>query len=105
MLDLDFLGMWDTNGSVERVRIKVNGRVQGVFFRAHTQEKAASLGLTGWVRNTENGGVEALAEGDKKSLEALLLWCHKGPPSAKVNSVDVEWANATGEFKNFRVTY
>ena len=90
---------------MERVRIKVNGRVQGVFFRAHAQEKAASLGLTGWVRNTEDGGVEATAEGDRNALENLVIWCRKGPPAAKVNSVDVEWTEATGEYKGFRVTY
>lgn len=90
---------------MERVRIIVHGRVQGVFFRAHTQEKASSLGLTGWVRNTEDGGVEALAEGDKKSLEALVSWCRKGPSAANVSSVDVEWARATGEYSHFRVTY
>ncbi len=90
---------------MERVRIKVHGRVQGVFFRAHTQEKASSLGLTGWVRNTEDGGVEAMAEGDKKSLEALVSWCHSGPAAAKVNSVDVEWAKATGKYRTFSVTY
>lgn len=76
-----------------------------MFFRAHTQEKAASLGLTGWVRNTEDGGVEAIAEGDRKALEALVSWCRHGPPHAMVNSFDVEWASATTEFKGFRVTY
>jgi len=90
---------------MERIKIKVEGRVQGVFFRAHTQEKASSLGLTGWVRNTEDGGVEAVAEGDKKELEALISWCHKGPPAAKVFKVDVEWQTATGEFRGFRVSY
>jgi len=90
---------------MERVRIKVHGRVQGVFFRAHTQEKAESMGLTGWVRNTEDGGVEAIAEGDRGALEMLISWCHHGPPSAKVHNVDVEWARATGEFRSFRVTY
>lgn len=90
---------------MERIKIKVEGRVQGVFFRAHTQEKASSLGLTGWVRNTEDGGVEAVAEGNKKDLEALISWCHKGPPSAKVIRVDVEWLAATGEFRGFRVSY
>lgn len=90
---------------MERIRIKVEGRVQGVFFRAHTQEKASSLGLTGWVRNSEDGGVEAVAEGNKKELEALINWCHKGPPAAKVMKVDVEWLAATGEFKGFHVSY
>ncbi len=90
---------------MERVRIKVRGRVQGVFFRAHTQEKASRLGLTGWVRNTEDGGVETMAEGSRKALEDLVSWCHEGPPAADVKSVDVEWLKASGEFKGFMISY
>ena len=104
-LRLDFLAACDTSNCMERVHIKVHGRVQGVFFRAHTQEAASRLGLTGWVKNTYDGGVEAVAEGDRKELEKLVSWCRHGPPSARVNSIDVEWIEATGEFRGFRVTY
>lgn len=67
--------------------LHITGRVQGVFFRAETQERAQSLGLTGWVRNTKQGGVEIHAEGDSTALRALEEWCHHGPPSAQVESV------------------
>lgn len=90
---------------MERVKIKVKGKVQGVFFRAHTQEKASRLGLTGWVRNTEDGGVETIAEGGRKALEDLVSWCREGPPAAVVKSVDVEWLKASGEFKGFMISY
>lgn len=67
--------------------IHVTGRVQGVFFRATIQEKAKSLGLTGWVRNTKQDSVEIFVEGEITSVQALEEWCHHGPPSAKVESV------------------
>jgi acylphosphatase len=90
---------------MERVRIKVYGMVQGVFFRAHTQEEAARLGLTGYVKNTIDGGVEAVAEGDRETLQKLVAWCRHGPPAAKVDSINVEWLKATGEYSNFRIRY
>lgn len=83
----------------------VKGRVQGVFFRAHTQETATRLGLTGWVRNMDDGGVEIMAEGKKPVIEKLVEWCQEGPPSARVLSVHVEWEKPTGEFDYFEITY
>lgn len=65
----------------------VSGHVQGVFFRACTQEEARRLGLTGWVRNTPDGAVELLACGDAEQLHQLNVWLWKGPPSAKVTKV------------------
>ena len=61
-----------------RLHAKVFGEVQGVFFRAHTEEKANSLGVTGWVRNLSGGGVEVVAEGERKVLEELLASGAKG---------------------------
>jgi len=92
-------------GEMERVHIKVHGRVQGVFFRAHTQEEATRLGLKGWVKNTYDGGVELIAEGNRQALENLVSWCRRGPSAAKVSALDVEWLDATGEFSGFKVTY
>jgi len=69
----------------------VHGRVQGVFFRASTEEKARSLGITGWVRNCPDGKVEIHAEGPREPLDQLIAWCHVGPPRAEVQKVDVEW--------------
>jgi len=90
---------------MERVHIRVHGRVQGVFFRSYTQEEATRLGLKGWVKNTYDGGVEVLAEGEKSALENLVSWCRRGPPSAKVSSIDTKWLPATGEFVGFRISY
>ena len=84
----------------KRVRVKVNGRVQGVFFRANTEKQAKSLGLTGWVKNTDDG-VEVLVEGDDKKIQELIDWCHKGPMFAKVVSVDVKEEKFADEFDEF----
>ena len=67
----------------------VSGRVQGVFYRASTQEKARSLGLAGWVRNLPDGGVELVASGTVAQLDALERWLWQGPPAARVESVTV----------------
>jgi len=88
-----------------RIHLFVYGLVQGVFFRANTQEKANSLGLTGWVKNNSDGSVELTAEGDKEKLEELLDFCNKGPESSKVSSVKKEWKEYKGEFKNFEVRH
>lgn len=88
-----------------RAHIFVSGRVQGVFFRDHTQRWASSLNLTGWVKNIRDGRVEALAEGDKEKVEELISRLKEGPPSAQVDRVDVNWEDYKGEFKDFRITY
>lgn len=90
---------------MKRVRLLISGLVQGVFFRHGTKEKAQSLNLTGWVRNTEEGGVEVVAEGAKENLEELIKWCREGPPGAQVKKVEVEWQEATGEFGSFEIRY
>lgn len=69
------------------IRILVTGRVQGVFFRATTKEKADRLGITGWVRNTEDGNVEIHAEGSPEVLKQFQVWCRKGPPAARIDQV------------------
>lgn len=75
---------------IRRVRIQIRGKVQGVFFRQSALEEATRLGLSGWVRNRRGGEVEALAEGPSEALEAFISWCHRGPPAADVDAVDVE---------------
>ena len=70
----------------------MTGRVQGVFFRAWAQEQARELGVNGWVRNADDGSVEAHLEGDEGAVEALVQRLHEGPPSARVDSVDVQEA-------------
>ena len=71
-----------------RVHLFISGRVQGVFFRAHTTQKARELGLAGWVRNTSDGRVEAVFEGPKEKIEEMLKWCWQGSPSSKVEKVE-----------------
>ena len=78
------------------VHLFVQGRVQGVFYRAKTQKKAEALGLVGWVRNCSDGSVEIHAEGDKAKLEELITWCRRGPALASVSNVDLSWVEAEG---------
>lgn len=70
--------------------VLVRGRVQGVFFRASTQEKANELGLAGWVRNLPDGRVEARVEGERDAVNEMLAWLRQGPPAAEVEDIDME---------------
>jgi len=88
----------------KRVRIRVKGRVHGVFFRSNTEKKAKKLGITGWVKNTKDG-VEVVAEGEDAALKELVAFCHKGPLFAKVVSVDIKDEKSTGEFSDFSIKY
>jgi len=83
----------------------VSGRVQGVFFRQNTLNKAKELGVFGWVKNLSDGRLEAVFEGEKKKVEEIVNWAEKGPVSAKVNDVRVEWQEYKGEFKGFKLKY
>ena len=85
-------------------RIQVFGRVQGVFFRVSTREKAQELMLTGWERNEPDRSVLIEAEGTEESMEAFIAWCKVGPPSAIVEGVevaDIDPINRT----DFQVSY
>ena len=86
-----------------RLHMVISGRVQGVFFRGATLDEAFALGLTGWVRNRPDRKVEIVAEGKRRNLEMLRAWAHQGPSSARVENVDAEWAEYTGEFSGFRI--
>ncbi len=92
--------------SGERVRahVWITGRVQGVAFRAYTVDEASARGVGGWVRNTPDGRVESVFEGDRAAVEAMIAWCRKGPPAARVSSVDVVWEEPKGE-RDFGVRY
>ncbi|MFH1874235.1 MAG: acylphosphatase [Pseudomonadota bacterium] len=90
---------------MQQIQIKISGLVQGVFFRMHTQKKAKSLGLTGAVKNTDDGGVEVIAEGEKTALEQLIAWCRQGPPSARVDKVETVWSQAKGKFSDFKISH
>jgi acylphosphatase len=73
----------------KRVQVVIRGHVQGVGFRVSCQRQAVALGLTGWVRNRWDGAVEALFEGPQEAVDAMLRWCHRGPPAADVTSVEI----------------
>ena len=68
----------------KQVHCMVRGRVQGVFFRASAQREARRLGLTGWVKNTSDGSVEILVEGEDERVREFLQWAQKGPSAARV---------------------
>lgn len=70
-----------------RVRVLVSGLVQGVWFRESTRQEAERLGVGGWVRNLPDGRVEALFSGPASAVDALVAWCHQGPPAARVAAV------------------
>ena len=86
-----------------RVRLKIKGRVQGVYFRASAVEQARRLGLTGWVMNCSDNTVEIVAEGEKDQLEPLIDWCRSGPPGAQVKEVFAEWETSKQEFQSFSI--
>lgn len=86
-----------------RAHVKIQGRVQGVYFRASTVRQAQDLGLTGWVRNCADGSVEAVAEGSRDQIELLIAWCHQGPPGAQVSNVTVQWDTAQNVLRGFSV--
>jgi acylphosphatase len=88
-----------------RVHVVISGRVQGVAYRYFAEKYADALGITGWVRNLYDGGVEVLAEGDRANLEQFLARLKEGPRLAQVDDFDVRWQEATGEFPDFRITF
>ncbi len=81
----------------------ISGRVQGVCYRVSCRDFAGGQGLKGWVRNLDNGCVEALAQGQKDKIEKFIEWCKIGPPSAKVEEVKITWEEASGQFNGFSV--
>ncbi|HQG32460.1 MAG TPA: acylphosphatase [Deltaproteobacteria bacterium] len=85
--------------------LKIYGRVQGVWFRASTKEQAQRLGVSGWVRNSADGAVEAFIQGSQRAVDELLEWCRQGPPGAHVERVDVEEAVVADEMKGFAIRY
>ena len=88
-----------------RAHIIIKGRVQGVFFRAYTQSEARRQGVSGWVKNRYDGSVEAVFEGEQERVQAVINWCHGGPPHARVEKVSAAWEEFTGKFADFSITY
>jgi acylphosphatase len=88
-----------------RAHVLVSGRVQGVAFRGYTRKWALELGLKGWVRNLYDGRVEAVAEGERSKVEALLSRIQTGPSLSRVEDMDVAWEDYQGEFADFRIAW
>jgi acylphosphatase len=89
----------------KRVHVIVEGRVQGVFFRAFTRDEAVRLGLSGWVRNRSNGSVEALVEGEKGRVEKMVQWLHQGSPNSMVEKVHLTEETPVGDTGTFEIHY
>ncbi len=89
---------------MKRAHVRIYGKVQGVWFRAHTKEMAEKLDIKGWVRNVPDGSVEAVFEGDDEKVEKIIKWCHRGPPLARVERVEVEYEEPKGE-ERFEIKY
>jgi acylphosphatase len=89
---------------MKKVRAIISGRVQGVWFRASTLEKAQEYGVSGTVRNLVDGRVELVAEGVEEGVDRLLRWAENGPPMAAVDRVDVETLVPDGGFTDFRIS-
>ena len=90
---------------MKTVRAVVIGRVQGVWFRAATADKAREFGVKGYVRNLPDGSVEFVAAGDDAKVDALVQWARHGPPLARVHDVSVNPLESDEEFTDFRVTF
>jgi acylphosphatase len=89
-----------------RVHLKIHGRVQGVYFRAHAIQKAEALGgITGFVANDSDGTVVIVAEGPENKINDFTDWCHSGPSTAEVEKVEAERADYSGEFDGFNIRY
>jgi len=83
----------------------IDGRVQGVYYRATTQKQAQEMGLKGWVRNLPDGRVEAWLQGEPEVVSRMVIWCYDGPPWARVDSIDTEDVAPDEALSGFRVRY
>ena len=88
-----------------QAHIIILGFVQGVGYRRFVQWNARKFHLTGWVKNTEDGRVEVLVQGQKEKIDKLLGLCEKGPFLSEVKSVQVEWEEETQKFQNFEISH
>ena len=91
----------NNRGQTVTVRITITGRVQGVGFRESMRAVAQALEINGWVRNCEDGSVEAVTQGDEFAIEQLVAWCHNGPPGANVKFVNADLVESSETFIAF----
>jgi acylphosphatase len=88
-----------------RAHVNISGRVQGVYYRMETKRTAEKYGVKGWVRNKADGSVDAVFEGDEKSVHSTIAWCRQGPSNAMVRNVEVQWEDYAEEFETFDITF
>ncbi len=88
---------------MREVKLKIYGKVQGVFYRASTKNKANELGIKGWVKNESDGSVTVLAQGNEDQLLKLIEWCKVGPDFARVKKVVETWDEPEEKFSNFNI--
>jgi acylphosphatase len=98
------LSVWESL-PMRRIRAIVSGRVQGVSYRASAAHEASGLGLVGWVKNCVDGRVELEAQGPADKVDALVAWCHHGPPAASVSDVTIEELPVSTIDREFRVRH
>ena len=91
--------------AMERIECKVTGRAQMVMYRDFSQRKGRKLGLVGFAHNETDGSVIVIAEGSKEQLEKYISYLQKGSILSRVDNVQVEWIEATGEFTDFKIQY
>ena len=94
-----------SDGGIERMRVHITGRVQGVWYRGSMEREATRLGVSGWVRNLPDGSVEAIVEGPPAAVRALVAWCATGPPGARVAHVATSPEPAGGELRGFHIRH
>lgn len=80
-----------------RAHVFVSGRVQGVYYRAKTRDAAIERDISGWVQNLDDGRVAAAFEGDESAVASMIEWCHTGSPNARVDDIEVEYTDPTGD--------
>jgi acylphosphatase len=85
------------------VHVVISGRVQGVFFRDNTRQQAEMRGVFGWVRNTSDGKVEAVFQGEDDRVDDLISWCYQGSPLSTVSDVSVENIASDESFDSFKI--
>ncbi len=90
--------------AIQRVELRIYGRVQGVYYRAHALEEARKLGLTGWIRNEPDGSVRCQVQGSRDRIEAFIAWAWEGSPQAHVRHVDVKEIPVEEGEESFRIT-
>lgn len=89
------------NNKKTSVRLSVNGKVQGVYFRLNMQQVAKENSVFGWVRNLADGRVEALLEGSKTNVDKVIEWSKKGPENARVDDLKIDYLEYEGKYVDF----